>query len=108
MKGAPYCNCTLNTPVYHRDIDGGALGMANNNGTIIVNPDIDPDQEEGVIEHEKVHLDQMERGDLKYDDIIMTLLLGKVKNIQEKLWTKETKPFHGKKRLTKHNDKVKN
>ena len=72
MKGAPYCNCTLNTPVYHRDIDGGALGMANNNGTIIVNPDIDPDQEEGVIEHEKVHLDQMERGDLKYDETSVT------------------------------------
>ena len=72
MKGAPYCNCTLNTPIYHRDIDGGALGMANNNGTIIVNPDIDPDQEEGVIEHEKVHLDQMERGDLKYDETSVT------------------------------------
>ena len=72
MKGAPYCNCTLNTPVYHRDIDGGALGMANNNGTIIVNPDIDPEQEEGVIEHEKVHLDQMERGDLKYDETSVT------------------------------------
>jgi len=68
MKGAPYCNCTLNTPIYHRDIDGGALGMANDNGTIIVNPDIDPKQEEGVIKHEKVHLDQMERGDLSYSD----------------------------------------
>ena len=35
MKGAPYCACTLNTPIYHRDIDGGAIGMANDNGTII-------------------------------------------------------------------------
>jgi len=72
MKGAPYCNCTLNTPIYHRDIDGGALGMANDNGTIIVNPDIDPEQEEGVIKHEKVHLDQMERGDLSYSDDSVT------------------------------------
>ena len=72
MKGAPYCNCTLNTPIYHRDIDGGALGMANNNGTIIVKGDLDPKEEQGVIKHEKVHLDQMKRGDLKYDETSVT------------------------------------
>ena len=68
MKGAPYCNCTLNTPIYHRDIDGGALGMANDNGTIIVSPDVHSEKEQDVIKHEKVHLDQMERGDLSYTD----------------------------------------
>jgi len=72
MKGAPYCNCTLNTPIYHRDIDGGALGMANDNGTIIVKGDLDPKEEQGVIKHEKVHLDQMKRGDLKYDETSVT------------------------------------
>ena len=72
MKGAPYCNCTLNTPIYHRDIDGGALGMANDNGTIVINSDIDPEQEQDVIKHEKVHLDQMERGDLSYSEDSVT------------------------------------
>ena len=72
MKGAPYCNCTLNTPIYHRDIDGGALGMANDNGTIVINSDIDPEQEQDVINHEKVHLDQMERGDLSYSEDSVT------------------------------------
>jgi len=72
MKGAPYCNCTLNTPIYHRDIDGGALGMANDNGTIIVAPDQSPKEEEKVLKHEKVHLDQMERGDLSYDETSVT------------------------------------
>tara|TARA_B110000003_G_scaffold268967_1_gene299279 strand:- start:2275 stop:2586 length:312 start_codon:yes stop_codon:yes gene_type:complete len=72
MKGAPYCNCTLNTPIYHRDIDGGALGMANDNGTIIVAPNQSPEEEEKVLKHEKVHLDQMERGDLSYDETSVT------------------------------------
>ena len=72
MKGAPYCNCTLNTPIYHRDIDGGALGMANDNGTIIVAPNQLPEEEEKVLKHEKVHLDQMERGDLSYDETSVT------------------------------------
>ena len=72
MKGAPYCNCTLNTPIYHRDINGGALGMANDNGTIVINSDIDPEQEQDVIKHEKVHLDQMERGDLSYSEDSVT------------------------------------
>ena len=72
MKGAPYCTCTLNTPIYHRDIDGGALGMANDNGTIIVDKDINSKQEKKVIKHEQVHLDQMERGDLAYDETSVT------------------------------------
>tara|TARA_R110000796_G_scaffold129144_1_gene244806 strand:+ start:23 stop:334 length:312 start_codon:yes stop_codon:yes gene_type:complete len=72
MKGAPYCDCTLNTPIYHRDIDGGALGMANDNGTIVIGKDIDPEKEKDVIKHEKVHLDQMERGDLSYNNDSVT------------------------------------
>ena len=72
MKGAPYCTCTLNTPIYHRDIDGGALGMANDNGTIIVDKDINSKQAKKVIKHEQIHLDQMERGDLVYDETSVT------------------------------------
>ncbi len=67
MNGAPYGGD--NTPIYHIDMEEGVLGKANNNGTIIINKDIkDPKQVDDVIEHEKVHIDQMKRGDLDYDD----------------------------------------
>ena len=67
MNGAPYAGD--NTPIYHVDMEDGVLGKANNNGTIIINKDIkDPKQIDDVVEHEKVHIDQMKRGDLDYDD----------------------------------------
>ena len=67
MKGAPYFND--NTPIYSIDMENGVLGKANNNGTIVINKDIkDPKQIDDVIEHEKIHIDQMKRGDLDYDD----------------------------------------
>ncbi len=67
MNGAPYAGD--NTPIYQVDMEDGVLGKANNNGTIIVNKDIkDPKQIDDVVEHEKVHIDQMKRGDLDYDD----------------------------------------
>ena len=67
MNGAPYAGD--NTPIYQVDMEDGVLGKANNNGTIIINKDIkDPKQIDDVIEHEKVHIDQMKRGDLDYDD----------------------------------------
>jgi len=50
-------------------MEDGVLGKANNNGTIIINKDInDVKQIDDVIKHEKVHIDQMKRGDLNYDD----------------------------------------
>ena len=67
MNGAPYAGD--NTPIYQVDMEDGVLGKANNNGTIIINKDIkDPKQIDDVVEHEKVHIDQMKRGDLGYDD----------------------------------------
>jgi len=57
-----------NTPVYHVDMEEGVMGKANNNGTIILNKDLQPNQIPEVIAHEKVHIDQMRRGDLDYDD----------------------------------------
>ena len=67
MNGAPYGGD--NTPVYHVDMEEGVLGKANNNGTIIINKDIkDPKQIDDVVDHEMVHIDQMKRGDLNYDD----------------------------------------
>ena len=56
------------TPVYHVDMEDGVMGKANNNGTIIINKDVDPEQAEKVVAHEEVHIDQMKRGDLNYDD----------------------------------------
>ena len=57
-----------NTPIYNVDMEDGVMGKANNNGTIILNKDLTPLQRQEVIDHEKVHLYQMERGDLDYDD----------------------------------------
>ena len=68
MKGTPY-NMD-NTPIYSTDMDGNVLGMAQNNGTILINKDVSPLELEQnkTISHEKVHIDQMKRGDLDYDD----------------------------------------
>ena len=67
MKGAPYS--ADNTPIYNVDMEDGVLGKANNNGSITLNNKLkDPEQIDDVIDHEKVHLDQMKRGDLDYDD----------------------------------------
>jgi len=57
-----------NTPIYNVNMEDGVMGKANKNGTIILNKDLDPSQCEKVIAHEKVHIDQMKRGDLDYDD----------------------------------------
>ena len=57
-----------NTPVYNVVMEDGVLGKANRNGSIIVSKDLDPDKAKEVVDHEKVHLDQMNRGDLDYDD----------------------------------------
>lgn len=68
MKGAPY-NMD-NTPIYSVNMDGDILGMAQNNGAILINKDISPLELERnkTISHEKVHIDQMKRGDLDYTD----------------------------------------
>jgi len=68
MKGAPYE--VDNTPVYSTDMDGKVLGMAQKNGAILINKDVSPLELEKnkTISHEKVHIDQMKRGDLDYTD----------------------------------------
>ena len=67
LNNPPY---TLdNTPIYNANLEEGILGKANNNGSILINKDIkDPKQIKDVIKHENVHIDQMKRGDLDYDD----------------------------------------
>ncbi len=56
------------TPVYYVDMEDGVLGKANNNGTIIIDQSLSPIKAKEVINHEQVHIDQMRRGDLDYDD----------------------------------------
>jgi hypothetical protein len=56
-----------NTPIYQMDTDEGVMGQANKNGSIIVDKNLPPIIQKDVIKHEKVHLDQMECGDLDYD-----------------------------------------
>jgi hypothetical protein len=59
-----------NTPIYSTDMDNNILGMAQNNGAILINKDVSPLelQKNKTISHEKVHIDQMKRGDLDYTD----------------------------------------
>ena len=66
LSNPPYD--TNNVPVYNVPMEDGVMGKANNNGTIILNDNLDPSESEKVIDHEMVHIDQMKRGDLDYDD----------------------------------------
>lgn len=66
MKPAPYK--MDNTPVYKVSMEDGVLGKANRNGTIIIDENLSECQAKDVIKHERVHIDQMRRGDLDYDD----------------------------------------
>lgn len=57
-----------NTPIYRVDMEDGVLGMANKNGSILINNNLSPLKEKEVIKHEMIHVDQIKRGDLTYDD----------------------------------------
>ena len=58
------------TPILHKNLGKGILGEANRDGSIFLDKDIknNPKLKEEAVAHEKVHLDQMKRGDLDYDD----------------------------------------
>ena len=68
MAGPPYN--VSNTPIYSTDLDDNVLGMAQSNGTILVNKNVSPLElkKNKTIEHEMVHIAQMKRGDLDYTD----------------------------------------
>tara|TARA_R100000541_G_scaffold59121_1_gene71925 strand:+ start:4893 stop:5198 length:306 start_codon:yes stop_codon:yes gene_type:complete len=58
-----------NTPVYSMDLEEGVLGVADKNGSILLNKNIASRKEQKkIIKHEKVHLLQMKTGDLDYDN----------------------------------------
>ncbi len=68
LNNPPYNKKLSSTPIYHVDMEDDVMGKANNNLTIIINKDVDPSRIQDVIDHEMVHIDQMKRGDLDYDD----------------------------------------
>ena len=58
------------TPVIRKDLDGDVIAEANNDGSIYVDKSVKKGSplEKEAIAHEKVHIEQMKRGDLDYDD----------------------------------------
>ena len=58
------------TPVFRKDLDGGILGEANNDGSIFIDNSLVPgsEEEQHVLMHEMVHLTDMKVGKLAYDD----------------------------------------
>ena len=50
LKNPPYI--VDNTPIYIVDMEDGVMGKANNNGSIIINKDLDPSEIDDVVSHE--------------------------------------------------------
>ena len=62
------------TPVIRKSLEKGVLGEANNDGTIFVSKNIEPnsEQERSVVMHEMKHMVDMQTGRLAYDDNSIT------------------------------------
>ena len=57
------------TPVYRREMEDPTVhGVTLNTGCIVLNDKLPIEKEENTISHEKVHTDQILRGDLAYND----------------------------------------
>ena len=61
-------------PIIEKNLGKDIKAEANKDGTIFVDKSVDLNSKKGkeIIEHEKVHLDQFERGDLDYDEDTVT------------------------------------
>ena len=61
-------------PIIKKDLEDGVKAEANKDGSIFVDKSVDLSSKQGkkIIEHEKVHLDQFQRGDLDYDEDTVT------------------------------------
>ena len=68
MKASPITLKAKSRPVIEKDLDPGIIAEANKDGTTFVDKDASPAQKRNAIKHEEVHHQQMERGDLDYDD----------------------------------------
>ena len=69
---------TYNTPVFKKNLKGGILAEANNDGTIFVDKSLEGKDKEKAVAHEQIHMDQMAQGKLQY-------------NNSEVIWKKDTK-----------------
>ena len=56
--------------IIKKDLGKDIIAEVNQDGTIFLDKDVPKDSKLGkeAIRHEKVHLDQIDRGDLSYDD----------------------------------------
>ena len=68
LSNPPYNTKLYSTPIYTVPMENDVMGKANNNGTIIINKDVPLNKVQDVVNHELIHIDQMNRGDLGYDD----------------------------------------
>tara|TARA_R100000541_G_scaffold54741_2_gene63336 strand:+ start:112 stop:414 length:303 start_codon:yes stop_codon:yes gene_type:complete len=68
MKASPITLKAKNRPIIEKELEGGVIAEANRDGSTFVSKDASPAQKKSAIKHEEVHHDQMERGDLDYDD----------------------------------------
>tara|TARA_R100001460_G_scaffold101395_1_gene145386 strand:+ start:1465 stop:1773 length:309 start_codon:yes stop_codon:yes gene_type:complete len=66
LDNAPYKH--IGVPVYNVDLGPEILGKANRNGTILVNMKLTPIEQERVLKHELIHIDQFKNNNLDYDD----------------------------------------
>jgi archaellum component FlaG (FlaF/FlaG flagellin family) len=69
---------TYGTPVFIKNLGGEILGEANNDGTIFIDKSLKGKAKQEAVNHEKVHLKQMDQGRFHYDDNTVT-------------WKKDTK-----------------
>jgi hypothetical protein len=57
----------VNPTVIKTELADGIVAEANLDGTIFVDKKASPAKAKEAVKHEKIHLDQMSRGDLSYD-----------------------------------------
>ena len=66
LNNPPY---VATAPVHEINMEDGVLGKADRNGNILINNKItDPKQRQEVIDHEQIHINDIQSGLLYYDD----------------------------------------
>lgn len=63
---------TFDAPVFEKDLGDNVMAEANRDGTIFINKGLSAKQKKDAVEHEKVHLNQMQQNRLNYtnDEVI--------------------------------------
>ena len=59
-----------NTNLFRKDMEDGSLAQANMDGSIDIDPSVDPNSKLGqkIIKHEQAHIQQIEEGRAAYGD----------------------------------------